>query len=211
MSIAQQVKEYIDSHPSVKNCLKQDLINFSSLSRQIASELKLGNQSSFDAILVALRRFQQKMSSSSDFDAKIKKVLAGSKLEIETGICVCVLSQKISDSALEKLLSEIKESNETYHLIHGSHTITIYTAESNSQKFRDIFGSHVLYTKSKLIQINLRTNPEIMKTQGVMALVFSLLGENNINVVDCITSWTDNILIVNKKDVTKCIELLQFK
>jgi len=211
MSIAEQVKDYIDSHPSVKSCLKRDLINYSSLSRQIADELKLKNTSSFDAILVALRRIQQVMNSSGDQDAKIMKLLASSKLEIKTGVCVCVLSQKVPDSALEKFLAGIKESGENYHLIHGSQTITVYTDDSNGSKMKSFFGHNFLYTKKGLVQINIRTSNEIINMQGVMARIFSLFAENNINVVDCVTSWTDNIFILPKKDVAKSLELLQFQ
>jgi len=211
MSIAEQVKEYIDSKPSIKSCLKLDLINFSSLSRLIAEENHLDKKSSFDAILVAIRRAQERTKVSPDHDSRIRKILRDSKLEIKTGICICVLSSKISDSGLAKLLEKIKDEGENYHLIQGSQTITIYTSSQFMKKIESTFSPYLLYSKKSLVQINLRTSDEIMKAQGVMGFVFSLLGENNINVVDCITSWTDNILIIEEKDVAKSISLLKFE
>jgi len=46
-SITKLTEDYILEHPSVKDCLKNDLVNFSSLSRKIAEELGLNPKAGY--------------------------------------------------------------------------------------------------------------------------------------------------------------------
>jgi len=42
MNITKLSEKYINEHPSIKDCVRKGLINYSSLTRQIASELAEG-------------------------------------------------------------------------------------------------------------------------------------------------------------------------
>jgi hypothetical protein len=70
-SVTKMAEEYISNHPSIKDCLKNDLIKFSSLSRQIAEELDLNLKKNFDAILIACRRYQRKLKKEVDLKIKL--------------------------------------------------------------------------------------------------------------------------------------------
>ena len=50
--------EYVHEHPHIKHCLKQGLINYSSLARFIAKELDIEKKTSKEAILIAAGRLE---------------------------------------------------------------------------------------------------------------------------------------------------------
>ena len=94
-SITKLTENYILEHPSIKDCLKNDLVNFSSLSRKIAEELDLSVKKNFDAILIACRRFQRKLKKEETFESRILKILKKSKVEIKNKIIAIVLERDI--------------------------------------------------------------------------------------------------------------------
>ena len=53
-SLAEKTGIYIDSHPSVKDCVSRGLINYSSLARMIMKDLDLDNE---EAVMIACRTF----------------------------------------------------------------------------------------------------------------------------------------------------------
>ena len=63
-NITKLTEGYIAEHPFVKDCLKKGLINYSSLTRQICQDLNLDPRKNFDAILIACRRFYNKVKKS---------------------------------------------------------------------------------------------------------------------------------------------------
>ena len=81
-SITKITEEYISNHPSIKDCLKNDLINFSSLSRRLAEELDLNLKKNFDAILIACRRYQRKLKNEEVLENKILKILKDLNLRL---------------------------------------------------------------------------------------------------------------------------------
>ena len=69
MNTAELTEQYIESHKSIKDCLKHGIINYSSLSRKISRDLRIEKKSSKDAILIAAIRYTKKVKSE-----KIKEV-----------------------------------------------------------------------------------------------------------------------------------------
>ncbi|MBI3309188.1 MAG: hypothetical protein HYZ79_07435, partial [Candidatus Melainabacteria bacterium] len=95
MNITKLTEQYISEHPSIKDCLKNGLINYSSLSRLIASDLSLSLEKKFDAILIACRRFRKKLKKEDTQERKILSILKQSKIEIKNKIIAIVLEKDI--------------------------------------------------------------------------------------------------------------------
>ena len=66
-SIQKRTEEYIKHHPSIKDCLKKDIVNYSALARLISKELKI---KSIEAISVACRRYQEKIKKDKILEKK---------------------------------------------------------------------------------------------------------------------------------------------
>lgn len=209
-SITKLTENYILEHPSVKDCLKNGLVNYSSLSRQIASELHLNVKKDFDAILIACRRFKRKLKKEETHENKILKILKDSKIEIKNKIIAVVLEKDIFFENVLAIAKEIKRKKEVFKVIEGVSGITIVTTEDFLALIRKYYKNKIILENRDLAEITIKSPKEIETTPGTYAYVCSLLGENGINIVETLSCWTDSIFLVKEQDIGKAMNLLRF-
>lgn len=209
-NITKLTENYILEHPSIKDCLKNDLVNFSSLSRKIAEELDLNLKRNFDAILIACRRFQRKLKKEETFESKILKILKKSKVEIKNKIIAIVLEKDIYFENLINLEKEIKKRKEIFRVIEGASGVTVITTEDFIDLIKKYFKNKIVLENQNLAEIIIKSPEEIETTPGAYAYLASLFGENNINIVESLSCFTDTIFLIKEEDVGKAIGLLRF-
>ena len=210
VNVTKLTEDYISEHPYVKDCLKKGLINYSSLTRQICSDLELNLKKNFDAVLIACRRYFRKIKSEATTEKKIVDILKGSKIEVKNKINSIILEKNIVFSNLLELEKEAKKFLETFHIIEGTASITIITTDDFSKKVKQVFRNKIIKEYTDLVEVILKSPREIVTTAGVISYIYSLLGENDINVVDTLSSWTDTIFLVEEKDLSRVMEFLRF-
>ena len=210
VNITNLTEEYISEHPYVKDCLKKGLINYSSLTRQICSDVNLNLKKNFDAVLIACRRYFRKIRSEATTEKKIIDILKNSKIEVKNKINSIILEKNIVFANLLELEKEAKKFLETFHIIEGTASITIITTDDFSKKAKQVFRNKIIKEYTNLVEVILKSPREIVTTAGVISYIYSLLGENDINVVDTLSSWTDTIFLVEEKDLSRVMEFLRF-
>jgi hypothetical protein len=198
-SIAKKVWDWIDLHPYIIFTLKQDLINFSSLARIIKEELEIKN---FDAILVAIRRYQEKNSrtiANPMLEKKMLDVLHQSTLEIKTGTNVFI----VKNTNFEKL-NKLQKDFTDFQLINSPSATTIITTKNlDPEEF-----SQVISEMKNAVEIKIKSPEKLEATPGVIALIYSKLADRGINIVETFSCYTDSIIVVEKKDLTATVEVL---
>ena len=209
-NITKLAESYILEHPSVKDCLKNDLVNYSSLSRRIASDLRLDLRKNFDAILIACRRYQRKLKKEEILENGILRLLKASKIEVKNKVVAVVLEKDIFFGTLINLEKEIKKKKEIFRVIEGISAITLITAEEFLETIRKYFKHKIILENTNLAEITIRSPEEIETTAGTYAYLCSLFGENNINIVETLSCWTDTIFLIKEEDVGKVMGLLRF-
>ena len=210
MNITRLTENYIFEHPSVKDCLKNGLINYSSLSRQIADDLNLNLKNNFDAILIACRRYKRKLKKEQVFENQILKILKESKIEIKNKIIAVVLEKDIFFGNLLNLEKEIKKRKEIFRVIEGISAITVITTEDFLELIKKSFKDKIILENKNLAEITIKSPKEIETTPGAFAYLCSLLSDNNINIVETLSCFTDTIFLVKEEDVGKVMGLLRF-
>ena len=209
-STAELTAKYILEHHDIKSCLKKDLINYSSLARLIAKELKVEKKTSMEAILVAARRFSQKLEKEVQNDNKIRELLKNSELEIKNKISVFVLDKDIDVERVGSLQTVVKKEKGTFYLIEGSHTYTLIVQEKYDEKVKKLFVAHVVKENKNLALITFKTPKEIENTIGTISYLTALFSENNVNIVELLSCWTDTLFVVDAADVPKTMSFLKF-
>ena len=209
-NITKLTEGYISNHPSVKDCLKNDLINFSSLSRQIAVELNLNIKKNFDAILIACRRYQRKLKGEQVLEKNILRILKDSKIEIKNKVIAVVLEKDIYFGTLLNLEKEIKNKKEIFRIIEGASAITIITTEDFLDLIKKYFRNKIIVENRNLAEITIKSPKEIETTPGTYAYLCSIFGDNNINIVETLSCFTDTIFLIKEEDVGKVMGLLRF-
>ena len=210
INITKLTEKYISEHPSVKDCLKKGMINYSKLTRQIASDIKIDLKNNFDAILIACRRYHGKIKSESTVEAKILNVLKQSKVEIKNKIIVVVVEKNIYLDNLLDLEKEVRKNTEVFHVIEGTNSMTLVTGEEFLEKIRKLFRNKIIKENRNLIEIILKSPKEIETVPGIISYLYSLFGEHGINIIETMSCWTDTLFVIKEEDIAKVMELLRF-
>ena len=210
VNITKITEGYIAEHPFVKDCLKKGLINYSSLTRQICLDLNLNIKKNFDAILIACRRFYRKIKTEATTEKKIFDILKNSKIEVKNKITAIVLEKNIVVSNLVDIEKEAKKLLETFHIIEGTTAITVITSTDFARKVKQVFRNKLIKENTNLVEVILKSPKQIETTAGVVSYIYSLLGENNINIYETLSCWTDTIFLIEEKDLSRVMEFLRF-
>ncbi|MCH8003803.1 MAG: ACT domain-containing protein [Nanoarchaeota archaeon] len=209
-NITKLTEQYIAEHPSVKDCLKKGLINYSSLTRKLCKDLDLDLKKNFDAILIACRRYHRKISKETVLENKIIKILADSKLEVKNKIVVVLVEKDIYYGHIIELHKEIKKKSELFHIIEGSNTITIVTSHEFLAIVKKLFKNKIIKVTENLAEVTLKSSEDLEETPGVIAYLSTLLAENGINIIETMSTWTDTLFVIAEKDIAKVMGLLRF-
>ncbi|MDD1769131.1 MAG: ACT domain-containing protein [Methanomassiliicoccales archaeon] len=210
-SIAERTRTYIDSHPSIRDCIARDLINFSSLARLIMKDMGIKNE---EAVMIACRRYAMRLGKH-DHEKEILKVLGNSRLEVKTKICIVTAKNDWTVlHRLENVFRKLINEKAIMQVIQGAQAITIIADEKLKGEVVDAVGKeNVLKVRQDLVEISVKSPEVIVDTSGVYATLVSSLAEGGLNIVETASCYTDTIFIVNEEDMieaysilSKCIE-----
>jgi hypothetical protein len=196
VSIQKQVEEYINQHNSIKDCFKKGLINYSALSRQIITKLKLKEQN-FDAVLIACRRYTDQLKHINN-ESKILKLLKKSQLKIRTKVCRIILDSKV----------QLFDNIIPLHLIQGDSSITILANSDDYIIIKNKYENYILDSKEDLAEIIIISPKSADKTIGLTGFLSNLLSDANINFQTVLGSYIEDIFIIKNTDLSKTLVLL---
>lgn len=187
MTIAHKVRDYLKDRPYILEALEKGIVNLSELSRRIQNEL---NIESLPAVKAALRRFTEELQRRKHRrEERVLKLLKESTITLHDGKAVVVTTKPVE---IEDKIRVSLEGKFVY-LVEKSVLARITSA---LQKHADC------------VMIIIHSPTELEATPGVVAFLTTLLAEQNINIIEFISCWTDTIIVVDKKDSLKAYEIL---
>jgi hypothetical protein len=205
-SVAETTRKFIDRHPSIRDCISKDLVNFSSLSRMIMKETGVKHE---EAVLAASRRYAAKLSKT-DFEGAIMNVLEESRLELKTRICIVVAKNEwIVLKNLEEIVRKILSEKSTMQVVQSANGITVVSEDKYLPSIiRAIGEDHILSVKQNLAEITVKSPPRIEDVPGTFAYVISMLSERGVNLLDAMSCYTDTIFVVTREDMMRAFDIL---
>ncbi len=206
LSAAELTRRYIDRHPSIRDCISKDLVNYSSLSRLIMKELGVKNE---EAVLAASRRYAMKLAKT-DFEGAVMKIFEQSRLELKTRICIVVAKNEwIVLKNLEDVVRKILGEKSTMQVLQSTNGITVISEDKHLPSIVSAIGDdHVISVKENLAEITVRSPPSIEETPGAFAYLMMMLSEQGINLLEAVSCYTDTIFIVSREDMMSAFDIL---
>lgn len=185
--MAGDVRNYLKNKPYILEALEKGIVNLSELSRQIQKELKTNN---IIAIKAALRRFSDELKKHKHKrEEKVLHLLKKSTITVYDGRSVTITDRQIEKK--EKIKVNLEDR-------------FVYLLEKND--LADITDALKMHENCAMIVIH--SPEELEATPGVVAFLASLLAEQNINIIEFISCWTDTIIVVEKRDSFRTYETL---
>ena len=187
MTIAQDVRSYLRNKPYLLEALEKGIVNLSELSRQIQLELKTRNTS---AVKAALRRFSAELQRHKQKrEEKVLQVLRRSGIAIYDKKSVMITTKEID--AKNGLKVDLLDKH-------------LYLLDRSDLPER----INALVKHEDCTMIVIHSPEELEATPGVVAFLATLLAEQNVNIIEFISCWTETIMVVEKKDSLKAYEVL---
>ena len=187
MTIAQNVRSYLRNKPYLLEALEKGIVNLSELSRQIQEELKTSNTS---AVKAALRRFSEELQRHKQKrEEKVLQVLKRSGMAVYDRKSVVITNREID----VKNALKVDLLNKHVYLLDRS-------------DLPERISTLVKHEDCTMIVVH--SPEELEVTPGVVAFLATLLAEQNVNIIEFISCWTETIMVVEKKDSLKAYEVL---
>lgn len=183
MSVREEVENYVEKRPYIQEALAEEIVNYSALARKIEPEIEGG----FEAIKMALRRYQEEMQGQrKQRQEDITQVLGETAVELKNNIKVCK-TDELSDA-------------EIYAKTENGYTLILDNGEECSG---EVIEDQVVVT--------LKSPNSLEDTPGVLAYILSILAGREINLTEVISCREDTHLIIDEGDATETFQLLNEK
>jgi hypothetical protein len=199
-SLAEKTRVYIDTHPSIKDCVAKGLINYSSLARMIMKDIGVDNE---EAVMIACRRYASKLSLTTNHEMDILSVLKDSRLEMRTK--TCIITAKNDWSVLHKmdnLFKDLWNENSIMQVVQSASAVTIIADKMLKDRITDTVGRfNIIKVRENLVEIVVKSPEKIVETTGVIAYLITNLSDAGINIEETVSCYTDTIFIDGEIDM----------
>lgn len=187
MTIAQDVRSHLRNKPYLLEALEKGIVNLSELSRQMQLELKIGNTT---AVKAALRRFAAELQRHKQKrEEKVLQLLRRSGIAVYDRKSVLITTKEIETK--NGLKVDLLEKH-------------VYLIDRSDLPER----INALVKHENCTMIVVHSPEELEATPGVVAFLATLLAEQNVNIIEFVSCWTETIMVVEKKDSLKAYEVL---
>ena len=206
VSTAAVVRDYIDTHPSIKDGMRMGIINLSALARRIMDEKGLKSE---EAALMACRRYELDPKSKINEEA-ILKVLRRSKLEIRTKVVTMTVRPSWQMyGKLEKTMSAMRGRDHNLHVIQGTGSVTLIMDGAVHKEILDILGEEEVLNQGKdLVELIVNSPDVIEDVPGILAFLSSSLSSKGINFLEVISCYKDTMFVIEQKDMMQAFDTL---
>lgn len=183
MSVREEVENYVEKRPYIQEALAEEIVNYSALARKIEPEIEGG----FEAIKMALRRYQEEMQGQrKQRQEDVTQVLGETAVELKNNIKVCKTDEP--------------SNAEIYAKTENGYTLILDNGEECSG---EVIEDQVVVT--------LKSPNSLEDTPGVLAYILSILAGREINLTEVISCREDTHLIIDEEDATETFQLLNEK
>ena len=211
-TISSAVEDYIKSKPFLISALSQGIINLTSLSRIIKTEigLSLKKEVRYGAIVMALKRLSSELEFRTTY--KIVKIIKDIG-DITVRSSLVDYNFKVTDTLLSnqaKLLSKVDNNDDFYTSSRGVNECNIVVSGNLSSLVETILKEEICISKqSNLSSISIKLPAENVSIPGVYYFVFQRLSWEGINIYEVISTSNEFTILVNEEQVDKAFRVIK--
>jgi len=188
-SVAQQVRETIQMHPSLLDALKMQIVNFSALARMLQKEIGEG---SLEAVKAAIIRISEEIKDDKNLqEDKVLKIMRESVVRLQDKIATITSHTELDIPYLV-----------TAYLTDRY----VYVVDQTQLKKKLPDDVQIVGNLVALILLS----PEMVEdTPGFVAFLTSQLASREINIVEFISCSTNTVILLDQSDALSAFSLLQ--
>ncbi len=205
------VKKIINSRPLLYESITHEIANIANLAAHIQPEieLELGEKVKIPAVVMAIRRYSEKIHAKETKKIPFK---FNSEIIMKTGLSDITFVK--SPSLLNKLKRIYDlldyDKGDTLNVIQGNYEITIVVSEKYTKKILQVLKDEkIINVENGLVSLAMSFSKDFLYTPGIISKVTRKLNWENVNIFENISTMTEIIFIVSKRDSVRAFNALQ--
>jgi len=210
-SISHVVRDLVRSKPMIFEGLIEGVISHAALAEYLHQEIEkeLGRAVKLPAIVMAIRRYNETLEKKSKIKPSFK---FNSEIIMKTGLLdVTIVKSPSTLEKLKKLYDLVNyERGDTLNIIQGNYEITIVITEKYLKELKKTLKQEkILNIEKDLCSLSVSFSRDFLYTPGIIAKVTRKLAWENINIYENISTMTELIFIIAKKDSVRAYKAMQ--
>jgi len=211
ITVSSAVSQIVKEKPFIEEALSQGIINLSALARLILPEVrKLTHKDVKEgAVLMALKR-QPKIIKS---DSLVKGTLGRSgNLIVRSNLSEFTVSNiDFSVEKHQKIIEKIERTRKYFLTVtQGTFETTVIVSSELKEIVETILGRNkIIFKLDGLSSITIDLPGKTVLTPGVYYSILKILVWEGINVVEVVSTFSEFIIILEEKEVSRTFSLLK--
>ncbi len=204
ISVAERVRKKIESNVYWDKAIELGIANYSAIAEQLKKEVG----GSFDAVKIAVARYAQERKPSEESIERVKRILDRTSLTLKTNSAIMIFYN--TSPALARVQKLFEDEVKVYSVVNSPSVIVVIVDDAQAGKALKIMGQENLVKKHSNANLLLLNSPtEIETTPGIIAFLLEKLAENNINVIEIYSCYTDTAILISREDALKAFETIE--
>lgn len=210
ITIGELVKEYIRNHPFIEDAMGEDLINYSSLARQIRPKIEkeLMKRVEVSAVGMALRRAALELKKRRI----TYPIIRPEEVVVRSGIIEYTFTKsRTIASTVATFLQAIARENTYFSTVtQGVFEVAVIVSSQYEQKVKELFKKEMITSRQIHVSaITLRLPANNVAVPGVYYRFLQKLAWENINIIDIVSTLTEFTVLLSEQEVDRAFTLLK--
>jgi aspartokinase len=211
-TVSHVVTRILEGMPFLEEALVRDIINYAYLAEMIRPEVEseLRHPAKRSAIVMAIRRFREALKGSEIRATALK--LTGLDISVKSGIFEITVNRNADTvNALQGLYGLVDfAKGDVLTITQGLYEITILSNTKYMEQIKRILGAgHVLRVIDGLSSLMVRIPESASETVGIIYILVKALSWNNVNIVEVVSTLTEEIFIIKEEDTSIAFNALK--
>lgn len=210
VTISNVVSAILNKQVFLQEAINHNIVSYNKIANNIKPEIeaKLGKKVKQNAIVMALRRYSEKLEKRKDrFSLNYFR-----ETLLKTDVCLIIIEE--SPDALNKTQElynkMVFKQGKIFNIVQGNYELGIITNQSNMENVIDAFGKDkILRIVEDLVVISLMYSKDYLFTPGVLYNVLRFLAWENINIFNITLTPQELSLVISRDDTMQCYNILE--
>jgi hypothetical protein len=209
VTIARICEKMVEQRPFLQEALHSGIINYGALAETMMPDVEkeFGKKVKHAAVMMALRRLQEKLENMPITHPKFS---ADSDLTIKSDLFEVTIVRYPQTYTLINKFYNLAGASDYLTITSGTNEITIVAAKKYKNAIMKLVQKEdILVEINDLAALTVKLPKNAPDMPGIFYLISRALTWENITIVEVVSTYTENTLILKNKDVSRAYEILQ--
>lgn len=209
VTIARICEKLIEKKPFLQEALSNEIINYGALAETMMQDVEkeVGKKVKHAAVMMALRRLQEKLQKMPISHPKFTQ---DCDLAVRSDLFEVTIVRYPQTYKLISKFYDLVDASDYLTVTSGTNEITIVAAKKyKNAVMRLVQKEDILVEINDLAALTVKLPKNAPDMPGIFYLISRALTWENITIVEVVSTYTENTLILRNKDISRAYEILQ--